>query len=235
MTDKKKVPAPLGDPRNPFTDMVDRLRKRQAWISQPNHPELAEIATDYAKRDYWLLREALNMAAGYHPSRSEWGKPGDYQLAASCVGPAGSLPVINQDEPQRKWRVRPEAFLEWAGAKGVPVHAAVRSAWLGVAPPMDATGPAKATEKKKAQAAQRQQLVASFIEQLNRKLTNYSWDSTAMPVTWEDVHRVFFRVNTKTPKVSIRTLADDFRALGSNCAPGRKSKENKVLDRLFGV
>ncbi|MEW8149973.1 MAG: hypothetical protein AB2810_07455, partial [Candidatus Thiodiazotropha endolucinida] len=55
----------------------EKLQQQSKWIDQPNHPELPSILDGYAKRDFWVLQEALNLLRGYHPYRSGWGESGD--------------------------------------------------------------------------------------------------------------------------------------------------------------
>lgn len=235
MTDNDELSKAKRDVLEAIQPVLDRLNQRQKYLDQPNHPALAQLAADYAKRDFWQLRNALNMAAGYHPDRQGWGRKGDWSLASACVGPDGSLRVVNPNEPFRKWRVRPAEFLTWATKKGIPVHSSVRSAVAGkvTAPVISRT--TNGTEKRKLQVEQRQDMIEMFIEQIDQLTADRNWDSSCMPVNWKDAHRVFYLVYPNVKYVSSRTLSGGLIALGAHCTPGRKSPDNRVLYNLFGV
>ncbi|MEW8692677.1 MAG: hypothetical protein AB2535_16650 [Candidatus Thiodiazotropha endolucinida] len=214
----------------------EKLQQQSKWIDQPNHPELPSILDGYAKRDFWVLQEALNLLRGYHPYRSGWGESGDLVLAKSCVGPGGSLPVINPQAPVRKWQVRPKDFLKWAEEKGLPLYPAMKHAMSSPAQlskPEQQTKTDQANRTRKAEKKARLEALQQIKDEIDTLTVGRSWDSSNIPATKEDFHGVFFRFNKDLKKVSVGTLADDLPQIGIKFQPGQKTREDNVLVRLF--
>jgi hypothetical protein len=215
---------------------TDKLKLRFKWINQPNHPELPTILDEYVKRNFWQLQEALNLLRGYHPSRNGWGVPGDLALAKSCVGPGGSLLVINPHEPVRNWRVSPKDFIKWAEEKGLPLHPAMKHAMTGPAQlskPEQQTRTDKANRTRKAEKEARLEALQQMKDEIDNRTVGRSWDSSNIPATKEDFHGVFFRFNKDLKKVSVGTLADDLPQIGIKFQPGQKTRKDNVLAKLF--
>ncbi|MEW8687316.1 MAG: hypothetical protein AB2556_16005 [Candidatus Thiodiazotropha sp.] len=214
----------------------DKLQQRSTWIDQPNHPELPTILDEYAKRDFWLLQEALNLLRGYHPNRNGWGESGDLALAKSCVGSGGSLSVINSQAPVRKWQVRPKDFLKWAEEKGLPVHLAIKHAMshpARVSSPTEQTRTNQANRTRKAEKEARIEALQQIKDEIDNRTVGRSWDSSNIPATKEDFHGVFFRLKKDLKKVTAGTLADDLPQIGIKFQPGQKSRKDNVLTQLF--
>lgn len=214
----------------------DKLQQRSTWIDQPNHPELPTILDEYAKRDFWLLQEALNLLRGYHPKRNGWGASGDLALAKSCVGPGGSLSVINSQAPVRKWQVRPKGFIKWANDKGLPLYPAMKHAMshpARVSSPTEQTRTNQANRIRKAEKEARIEALQQIKDEIDNRTVGRSWDSSNIPATKEDFHGVFFRLKKDLKKVSVGTLADDLPLIGIKFQPGQKSRKDNVLAQLF--
>ncbi|MES9989629.1 MAG: hypothetical protein ABW077_17115 [Candidatus Thiodiazotropha endolucinida] len=214
----------------------DNLQQNVQWTNQPNHPELPTILDEYAKRDFWLLQEALNLLRGYYPKRNGWGESGDLALAKSSVGPGGSLSVINPQAPVRKWQVRPKGFLKWAEEKGLPVHLAMKHAMSNHVRHSSTTQQTRtnqANRTRKAEKEARIEALRQIKEEIDNRTVGRSWDSSNIPATKEDFHGVFFRFNKDLKKVSVGTLADDLPQMGIKFQPGQKTRKDNVLAQLF--
>ncbi|MCP5306968.1 MAG: hypothetical protein H6953_16110 [Chromatiaceae bacterium] len=235
MTDEKGPDELAAELQAAIDPVLKRLDESAQWRNQPNHPELARLAAQHARRDFWRLQEAFNLAAGFHPARDGWGRDGDLQLARGCVGPDGSLKVVNPKESERKWRVRPSDFIQWADTKGISVHPAVLHACRGGSAIPKPPSQVKATRVRQSQVELRSEKIQEFLGRLDQLSANYRWDRTRMPVTWDDVHRVFYRLYPDVKEVSPGTLAIDFKKSGARCAPGTPSKTRTVLEDLFQV
>jgi hypothetical protein len=214
----------------------DKLQQRSKWIDQPNHPELPTIMDEYAKRDFWVLQEALNLLRGYHPKRSGWGVPGDIALAESCVGQGGSLSVINPQMPVRKWQVRPKDFIKWAEEKGLPLHSAMKHTMTGggqLSSPARQTKTDQANRTRKAEKESRLDALEWMRNEIDSRTTGRNWDSSTIPATKEDFHDVFYQIFTDLKKVTAGTLADDLPQIGIKFQPGQKSRKDNVLVQIF--
>lgn len=214
----------------------DNLQQNVQWTNQPNHPELPTILDEYAKRDFWLLQEALNLLRGYHPNRNGWGESGDLALAKSCVGSGGSLPVINPQAPVRKWQVRPKDFIKWAEGKGLPLHPTMKHAMTSTAQlssPVQQTKTDQANRTRKAEKEARIEALQQIKDEIDNRTVGRSWDSSNIPATKEDFHGVFFRLKKDLKKVTAGTLADDLPQIGIKFQPVQKSRKDNVLAQLF--
>ncbi|MEW8024761.1 MAG: hypothetical protein AB2794_17195 [Candidatus Thiodiazotropha endolucinida] len=221
---------------NHLQGVTEKLQQNIKWTNQPNHPALPTILDEYAKRDFWLLQEALNMMRGYHPNRSGWGESGDLALAKSCVGPGGSLSVINSQAPVRKWQVRPKDFIKWAEEKGLPLHPTMKHAMTSTAQlssPAQQTKTDQANRTRKAEKKARLEALQKIKDEIDNRTVGRSWDSSNIPATKEDFHGVFFRFNKDLKKVSVVTLADDLPQIGIKFQPGQKSRKDNVLVQLL--
>ncbi|MCU7871927.1 MAG: hypothetical protein KZQ91_04185 [Candidatus Thiodiazotropha sp. (ex Lucinoma borealis)] len=214
----------------------EKLQQQSKWIDQPNHPELPTILDEYAKRDFWVLQEALNLLRGYHPHRSGWGESGDLALAKSCVGPGGSLSVINPQAPVRKWQVRPKDFIKWAEVKGLPLYPAMKHAMTSpvrLSSPTQQTRTSQANQTRKAEKEARLEALEWMRVEIDSRTIERNWDSSTIPATKEDFHDVFFRIFPDRDKVKVETLAADLPQIGIKFQPGRKKSKNNVLAKLF--
>ncbi len=59
------------------------------------------------------------------------------------------------------------------------------------------------------------------------------FDIKNIPVTKENFHSVFFRVNSELTRVNPETLRDDVAKLGGNFQRGTKDDPNNILEILF--
>ncbi|MCU7933236.1 MAG: hypothetical protein KZQ90_20790 [Candidatus Thiodiazotropha sp. (ex Codakia rugifera)] len=216
--------------------IVDRMQQHNKWIDQPNHPELPMILDQYLKRDFWRLQEALNLIRGYHPSRNGWGKRGDLTLAKSCVGPGGSLSVINSQESDWDWKVRPKAFVKWAEEKGLSLHPDMKHAMISPARlsnPTPQTRTKQANRTRKAEKEARLEALVWMRNEIDQRTHDRNWDSSSIPSTKDDFHDVFYRIFPDIVEVKAETLAGDLPQIGIKFQPGRKTSKNNVLSKLF--
>ncbi|MCG8017933.1 MAG: hypothetical protein JAY97_17135 [Candidatus Thiodiazotropha sp. 'RUGA'] len=216
----------------------DKMQQQSKWIDQPNHPELPAIIDRYVKRDFWLLPEALNILRGYHPYRTGWGNTGDRELAQSCVGPGGSLNVINTQESVRHWKVRPKDFVQWANQKGLPIDSILKLAVQGEVKqslPISTGKTDQANLSRKSEKEARLQAIKRIRDEIDRRVAeqNRNWDSRNIPATKADLHDIFFQINPDLKKVTVETLSDDLPQIGIKFQPGQKPNKDNVLARLL--
>lgn len=216
----------------------DKMQQRSKWTNQPNHPELPAIIDRYVKRDFWVLPEALNILRGYHPDRTGWGNTGDRELAQSCVGPGGSLKVINPQESVRHWKVRPKDFVQWANQKGLPIASILKLAVQGEGKESLITSTGKtdhANQIRKSEKEARLHAIKRIRDEIDRRVVeqNRNWDSRNIPATKADLHDIFFQINPDLKTVAVETLADDLPQIGIKFQPGQKPNKDNVLARLL--
>ncbi|MEW8348573.1 MAG: hypothetical protein AB2687_09700 [Candidatus Thiodiazotropha taylori] len=216
----------------------DKLQQRSKWIDQPNHPELPAIIDQYVKQDFWVLPEALNILRGFHPYRTGWGNTGDRELAQSCVGPGGSLKVINPQESVRHWKVRPKDFVQWANQKGLPIASILKLAVQGVGKQSLSTTRGKTDQanlSRKTEKEARLEALETLRDKIDRRAVekNRNWNSCNIPATKADLHGIFFQINPDLKKVAVDTLADDLPQIGIKFQHGQKSRSDNALVKLF--
>ncbi|MCG7935882.1 MAG: hypothetical protein JAY68_14645 [Candidatus Thiodiazotropha taylori] len=216
----------------------DKMQQRSKWIDQPNYPELPAIIDRYVKRDFWVLPEALNILRGYHPYRTGWGNTGDRELVQSCVGPGGSLKVINPQESVRHWKVRPKDFVQWANQKGLPIASVLKLAVQGEVKqslPISTGKTDQANQSRKSEKQARLQALKRMRDEIDRRVVeqNRNWDSGNIPATKADLYNIFFQINPDLKKVAVETLADDLPQFGIKFQPGQKPNKDNVLARLL--
>lgn len=214
----------------------EKLQQQSKWIDQSNHPELPAIMDEYAKRDFWVLREALNLLRGYHPHRNGWGESGDLERAKSCVGPGGSLSVINLQAPVRKWQVKPKDFIKWAEEKGLPLYPAMKHVMTSPAhlsKPIKQTRTSQANQTRQSEKKARLENLEWMRNEIDSRTVERNWDSSSIPATKDDFHIVFFSVFPNRDKVKVDTLACDLPKIGIKFQPGRKVSKNNLLAKLF--
>ncbi|MCG8038567.1 MAG: hypothetical protein JAZ19_16195 [Candidatus Thiodiazotropha taylori] len=216
----------------------DKMQQWSKWIDQPNHPELPAIIDRYVKRDFWVLPEALNILRGYHPYRTGWGNTGDRELAQSCVGPGGSLKVINPQESVRHWKVRPKDFMQWANQKGLPIDSVLKLAVQGGVKqslPISTGKTDQANLSRKSEKEARLQELKRIRDEIDRRVVeqNRNWDSKNIPATKADLHDIFFQINPDLKKIAVDTLADDLPQIGIKFQSGQNPNKHNVLARLL--
>jgi hypothetical protein len=102
-----------------LTKFTDRLQTQTKAQNEVPHPHWRAHVHDYRKRDFWLLSEGLNLLYQSHPhNTSPSGGCYTYRaLAEHCIGPGGSLAVVNPEASFRKMKIRPTELFEWARYK----------------------------------------------------------------------------------------------------------------------
>jgi hypothetical protein len=118
---------------NPFKEVMDKFyemtvtdreSRRKKHLALTDSPEaIKAFYKHYVKLDSWLLyEEALPISAGVHPHA--WDAVRDLYpnwearlrpIMKSAV--SISLPLINPDAKERRWRVKPKDFVKWLHSK----------------------------------------------------------------------------------------------------------------------
>jgi hypothetical protein len=228
-----------------LSEHLNEQHKRAIALSVPNRPEFPAHCRTWARRDFWTLREGLNLLLNRRPQAQDWnyGVLDLWKLAQACIGPDGTLKVINPDTETffenskvDKLKVRPADLLQWAEEKGITIPAALSEAVHGRAPiTAEVVSPVLiATQAKQDNKARRIEALTSFLSDMEQKAKNndLSWGRRAIPVTKENFRAVFCRVYPEH-NVAAATLADDVTDLGGQFRPGTRSKANNILEKLF--
>ncbi len=86
MTDEKGPDELAAELQAAIDPVLKRLDESAQWRNQPNHPELARLAAQHARRDFWRLQEAFNLAAGFTGKADTF--PKRLRKDAAKTGPA---------------------------------------------------------------------------------------------------------------------------------------------------
>jgi hypothetical protein len=238
------VQATLNEFKEGF-EKIDRAnRERRARAVQTN---FQGVCDEWAKRDFWLIREGINLLMREHPETRSYDEKFTklWAFARTCIGPGGSLFVVNPEAKaltkaalSDKYRVRPADLLAWAKSKQVLVPQELLAAVYGDAPvtPTSA-GTASQEEKKRA----RRQSIRQFKEVVYRraKEVGLEWAVNNGPinVTKEEFKDLFERYTGVSPEdqVKLETFKLDLKELGIPFARGVKKRSNNDLEKLFNA
>lgn len=251
MTNEKNTDAVPDDLHNlqkelfKLSEHLNEQHKRAVALSVPNRPEFPAHCRAWARRDFWTLREGLNLLLSRRPQAQDWdyGVLDLWKLAQACIGPNGTLKIINPDTEAffenskvDKFKVQPADLLQWAEQKGIPIPDALSEAVRGRAPiTAEVVSPSLiANQAKQDNKTRRLNALTSFLNDMEQQAKNndLSWDRMAIPVTKEDFRTVFCRLYPEHD-VASATLADDVAGLGGQFRPGTRSKANNILEKLF--
>ena len=248
MTNEKNtdvVPDDLKNASEQFLKHLEEQSKRAKELSRPFRPGFRAHCQTWTRRDFWTLREGFNLLCGRRPQAQDWdyGVLDLWRLAQACIGPNGTLKVINPDTETffenskvDKHKVRPADLLRWAEQKGITIPAALCEAVQGRAPIAAEVVPPPliANKAKQDRKAARIEALKAFLNQMEQlvKKENLRFDRTCIPVTKDDFRSVFLRINPSFD-VSTATLADDLAELGVTFEPGTRNKSDNILERLF--
>ncbi len=203
-----------------------------------------ELCANWAKRDFWSLWEALNLLVHRHPETHDWSDGvGDlWQLAVTCIGPGGTLRVINPEVKAlttpalaHKYKIRPLDLLSWARAKKISVPKELDAVLTGVEEISSSAGTLSLEERKK----KRRRDIRRFtdIAYAEAERVGIDWAKMKLPigVTKQEFKAVFEQYMRVQPseKVSQDTFNDDLKDLGITFARGVKNRSNNDLARLF--
>jgi len=217
-----------------LTKLTDRLQTQTKAQNEVPHPHWRAHVRDYRKRDFWLLSEGLNLLYQSHPhNTSASGGCYTYRaLAEHCIGPGGSLAVVNPEASFRKMKIRPTELFEWARYKNITIPSELQQALV----PAPSSAPTAAALRTKTNIKQeRLRQLRTFINDIEQraKAANRNWDCTCLPVTKHDFAEIFFNRYPDVKKVSVATLADDLHQFGVKFRQGTSHTKNNVLNKLF--
>ena len=251
MTNEKNTDVVPNDLQRASTELMQHLEEQQRRaeeLSKPFRPEFRAHCQTWTRRDFWTLREGFNLLCGRRPQAQDWnyGVLDLWKLAQACIGPNGTLKVINPDAETffenskvDKYKVRPADLLQWAEEKGIMIPAALREAVQGRSPIVAEVVPPTliANKAKQDNKAERLKALSTFLEEIERHSQdqNLPFNRQRIPATKEDFHAVFCRVHPGYD-VEIATLADDVASLGGKFRPGRPStgsERENFLEQLF--
>jgi len=232
---------------------VKLLEEHRRYAEEPPRPaDYATICREYARRDFWTLKEGFNLLARCRPQKQGWeyGIREMWDLAKSCIGPGGSLDVSNPETAGKRFsafnklKIRPANLLSWAGEKGFAVPQELEDAVNGArgvtivqvaqeSLPRPRIEAANAT--RKSQKERRRDALRSFLDEMDRLANKegLNWNRECIPVTKTDFHKVFYQVHPEIPSVAVSTLADDLPEFGTKFAHGTKKRRNNVLHQIF--
>lgn len=217
-----------------FQPFLDQLKAQTKAQNEAPHPHWRAYAHDYSKRDFWLLSEGLNLLYQSHPNNtSSSGGCFTYRtLAEHCIGPGGSLAVINPESSFYKIKVRPTDLIEWAHQKNIAIPSELEQT---LSPDPSPSPTAAALRAKTNTKQERLKQLRMFVDDIERraKAGNRNWDRTCLPVTKKDFTEIFFKCYPDVKEVSVATLADDLRQFEVKFRPGTSNKKNNVLTKLF--
>lgn len=226
-------------------DLVKTTQDARHAITEPKPPaNFAQLCNQWAMRDYWTVKEGLNLLCSCHPEKTYWdsGVGELWTIAQHCIGPSGSLNVINPEAKgiasnrARKYKIRPADLLRWAREKGIAIPPEVSQAVSGI----DTTTPSQiATQSREDAKAKRLRLLRGFCDEVYERgaRQGMSWarQRAPFPVTKAEFREVFYHVHGEAlgaPKAQA-TFNDDLKDVGAVFAPGTKSNHSNALAQLF--
>ena len=248
MTNEKNIEIAPDEFQKALTEFNKKFQenlKRAEELSKPFRPEFRAHCQTWVRRDFWTLREGFNLLCGRRPQAQDWnyGVLDLWKLAQACIGPNGTLKVINPDTETffenskvDKHKVRPADLLRWAEQKGITIPATLCEAVQGRAPITAEVVPPTliANQAKQDNKALRLEALRGFLSDMEQraKENDFSWDRKKIPVTKEDFRSVFCRIYPEHG-VATATLADDVADLGGKFRSGTENKTNNILEKLF--
>ncbi|MCG8433996.1 MAG: hypothetical protein MJA83_08195 [Gammaproteobacteria bacterium] len=224
--------------------VMEGIHKRDATVEPAPHPNFDDAIAEHVKRDYWTLKEGLNMLCRCHPDKQRWDH-GIYELftlAKSCIGPEGtlkvaglradgSLPLIS---PQSKLKTTPRDLLTWAKTKNIPVPIELESAVFGNHSNAKQVT-AKATQSRETKKRDRHRDLGVFLNDIearshesNQPITRHS-----IPATKRQFHEIFISRYPEYSDIKVSTLADDLTDLGVKFKHGTGKQTKNILKSLF--
>lgn len=206
--------------------------------------DFAGLCQEWAKRDFWLLWEGLNLLVGRHPDIRDWesGVSELWELAIMCIGPGGSLSVANPDAKAfgkggraQKYRVRGVDLLDWARTKGITVPQELASAVFG-----DSTEIASAaTRTKEYRKRERLRDVREFSKLVYQRASQagMDWGVNEGPIAatkaeFKECFESHMRLS-KAESVALATFQEDLKHLGIRFRKGTKNRPDNDLAKLF--
>lgn len=218
-----------------------RVDENRAWAVRN---DFSGLCHEWAKRDFWLLWDGLNLLVGRHPDIRDWesGVSELWELAVTCIGPGGSLSVANPDAKAwtrvglaQKYRVRGVDLLDWARTKGIPVPPELASAVLGDSPEVTS----EATRTKEYRKRDRLRDIRGFSEQVYQKArqAGMDWGLNEGPIAATKAEfKEFFESHmglSKAESVALATFQEDLKHLGIRFRKGTKNRPDNDLAKLF--
>ena len=206
--------------------------------------DFSGICQEWARRDFWLLWEGLNLLVGRHPDIRDWesGVSELWELAVACIGPRGSLSVANPDAKAlskggraQKYRVRGLDLLDWARGKGITVPPELASAVFGDSPEVTS----EATRTKEYRKRDRLRDIRGFSELVYQRArqAGMDWGVNEGPIAATKAEfKECFESHlglSKAESVALATFQEDLKHLGIRFRKGTKNRPDNDLAKLF--
>lgn len=228
-----------------FENSAKKKKEKRLQMEEAARFGFHEICTEWARRDFWNLWEGLNLLKHRHPETRDWygGVADLWRLAQTCIGPGGSLRVVNPEAKAltnpgliQKYKVRPMDLLGWAQVKNIPVPNELETVLSGVKGGVSASATLSLEERKRKRLSQIRQFVDILYAQAANAGMDWAVQKLAIVATKQEFKSVF-ELYMRVPlveRISQDTFNDDLKSLGIKFARGVKNRSDNDLSKLFG-
>ena len=229
-----------------FKTAADEYRK---WSEPQNPPNYQKVCVAWARHDFWPLKEGLNLLCRCRPQKQRWdfGIKELWNLGKRCIGPGGTLKVVNPDVSAwsdggraKKLQIKPTDLLDWADAKRIPIPFELSDAIRGNdviegSYIINETQTTQATLQRTLGKEQRHEALQEFLDDIQQRVhdMNLNWDITTIPVTKKDFQNVFHRLYTDISPVGSDQFGDDLKEFGAKFQRGTKNRTDNILVKIF--
>ena len=223
----------------------ERIKKLSAERRQRVVEGFEELCQEWAKRDFWNLKEAINLLLRDHPEDDGWGLGFEavWELAKNCIGPGGSLRVVNPELKAwtrrgraQKLLVKPVDLLDWARDKEISIPVELRNAVFGK---QEKSSVLAANQSRAFDKRDRRRQIKQFVDEIYHLAgqADLDWGYGKGPikgtkVQFKELFEARYRYE-EGDKVSQATFDDDLKELGVRFPPGVKTTPENDLVRLL--